>query len=389
MEEENIIETEVKETEVHGKNIDDTQGKDKKSSLALKILLCAAVGFTSGVGGTMLTLALTKGSLKGNSDVLYQSVIQTNTDGEEITNLSTQDIVENVKNSVVEITTSVKQTTIFMEQYISSGAGSGVVLSAEGLIVTNHHVIDKADEIKVRLANGEEYDAELIASDAQTDLAVLRIDADNLQPVVLGDSNALKVGENVVAIGNPLGSLGGTVTEGIISALDREITIDGQNMTLLQTSAAINPGNSGGGLFNSKGELIGIVNAKSSGSEIEGLGFAIPVNIVKEITTDLVENGKVSGRLSLGIRYYEISSVQSAMQHGVNTLGLLVSEVVPNSNAAKAGIQPNDILFEVDGEQVLTSDALKSALSSHKVGDTMTFKVVRNSQSIELSCTLE
>ena len=275
-----------------------------------------------------------------------------------------------------------------MQQYVTSGAGSGVVFSDAGLIVTNHHVIDGADEIKVRLTNGDEYDAELIASDAQSDLAVLRIDAENLTPVVLGDSDTLNVGESVIAIGNPLGSLGGTVTEGILSAKDREITIDGQSMTLLQTSAAINPGNSGGGLFNSKGELIGVVNAKSSGSDIEGLGFAIPINIAKSVVNDLVENGKVSGRITLGITYYEISSITQAMEHGVNVLGLLVSEVTPNSNAAAAGIQANDVIVEADGEQVTTSDDLRSALSSHKIGDTMTFTVVRDKEYVELSCTL-
>lgn len=382
MEEENIIETEVNETELHEvKN-------EKKASKILWLLLCALVGFASGIGGTMLTMTLSKGSISKNSDVLYQSVIQTTAGGEEVSSMSTQDIVANVKDSVVEITTSVTKTTVFLEQYVTSGAGSGVVFSKEGLIVTNHHVIEGADEIKVRLASGEEYIAELIASDAQTDLAVLRIDADNLQPAVLGDSDTLNVGESVLAIGNPLGSLGGTVTEGILSATDRDITIDGQSMTLLQTSAAINPGNSGGGLFNSRGELIGIVNAKSSGSDIEGLGFAIPINIAKSVVSDLVEKGKVSGRLTLGIKYYEISSITQAMQHGVNTLGLLVSEVTPNSNAAAAGIQANDIIIEADGQQITTSDDLKSALSSHKVGDTMTFTVVRDKEYVELSCTL-
>lgn len=206
---------------------------------------------------------------------------------------------------------------------------------------------------------------------------------------MVGDSSTLKVGEDVVAIGNPLGSLGGTVTEGILSALDREITIDDQKMTLLQTSAAINPGNSGGGLFNAKGELIGIVNAKSSGSGIEGLGFAIPVNEMKSVVEDLVETGKVQGRLALGIRYYEISSVQQAMKHGVNTLGLLVSEVEANSNADRAGIQANDIIVEVDGEQITTKEDLASILNNHKVGDNMDITVVRNKEYVNLSVTLQ
>lgn len=382
MDDENIVETEVHETEIK-----EEKKEKKNKSKVIWIFICALVGFVSGIGGTFLTLQLS-GGISSNTDVIYQSVVQTNEDGEAVDEMSTVDVVENVKDSIVEITTSKTETTVFLQQYVTSGAGSGVVFSDAGLIVTNHHVIDGADEIKVRLTNGDEYEAELIASDAQSDLAVLRIDAENLTPVVLGDSDTLNVGESVIAIGNPLGSLGGTVTEGILSAKDREITIDGQSMTLLQTSAAINPGNSGGGLFNSKGELIGVVNAKSSGSDIEGLGFAIPINIAKSVVNDLVENGKVSGRITLGITYYEISSITQAMEHGVNVLGLLVSEVTPNSNAAAAGIQANDVIVEADGEQVTTSDDLRSALSSHKIGDTMTFTVVRDKEYVELSCTL-
>ncbi len=382
MDDENIVETEVHETEIK-----EEKKEKKNKSKVIWIFICALVGFVSGIGGTFLTLQLS-GGISSNTDVIYQSVVQTNEDGEAVDEMSTVDVVENVKDSIVEITTSKTETTVFLQQYVTSGAGSGVVFSDAGLIVTNHHVIDGADEIKVRLTNGDEYDAELIASDAQSDLAVLRIDAENLTPVLLGDSDTLNVGESVIAIGNPLGSLGGTVTEGILSAKDREITIDGQSMTLLQTSAAINPGNSGGGLFNSKGELIGVVNAKSSGSDIEGLGFAIPINIAKSVVNDLVENGKVSGRITLGITYYEISSITQAMKHGVNVLGLLVSEVTPNSNAAAAGIQANDVIVEADGEQVTTSDDLRSALSSHKIGDTMTFTVVRDKEYVELSCTL-
>ncbi len=363
--------------------------KEKKTPKLLLVLLCAAVGFASGLGGAMLALSLFGNNNVVTKDVLYQSVIQTDIDGNTITDLSASDVVANVKDSVVEITTSTIRYGTFMGQYVSSGAGSGVILSKEGLIVTNHHVIDNATEIKVKLTNGEEHKATLIASDAQTDLAVLRITADDLKPAVLGDSDTMRVGETVYAIGNPLGSLGGSVSEGIVSAKDREIKIDGQNMILLQTSAAVNPGNSGGGLFNSKGELVGIVNAKSSGEDIEGIGFAIPISIAKGIVEDLTTTGKVSGRLVLGISYYEISNLSTAVKYGVNTLGLLVGEVSPNSNASKAGLKPNDVIVEVDGNQVTTADDLKVALNKHKVGDKMTFTVVREKEYIELSVTLK
>ena len=346
------------------------------------------LGFTSGIGGSLVAnTLLNKNGLQ--NDIIYQSVILSDENGNEVDALSVKDIVINVKNSVVEITTSVTKTSLFMGQYVTSGAGSGVILSKEGLIVTNHHVINEADEISVRLSNGETHKATLIDSDVQTDLAVIRIDAENLQPAVLGNSDDMYVGDAVYAIGNPLGSLGGTVTEGILSAKDREITIEGQSMTLLQTSAAINPGNSGGGLFNSKGELIGVVNAKSSGSDIEGLGFAIPIDVAKTVVNDLVETGKVSGRLTLGIGYYEINSLTDAMKYGVNALGLLVSEVEPNSNASSAGIKVNDVIVEVDGKQVATTDDLRSALTKHKTGDTMKFVVLRNRDYVELSVVLK
>lgn len=384
MEENNIYDAQVFEHEIK------YQKKEKKTSKLGLILLCTILGFVSGFGGSIVGMTLLNKNGNGTqNDVIYQSVILSDEDGNEVDSLSAKDIVANVKESVVEITTSVTKTSMFMGQYVTSGAGSGVILSEEGLIVTNHHVIEDADEISVRLSNGNEYNATLIASDSQTDLAVIRIDAEDLQPAVLGSSTDMSVGDSVYAIGNPLGSLGGTVTEGILSAKDREITIDGQNMTLLQTSAAINPGNSGGGLFNSKGELIGIVNAKSSGSDIEGLGFAIPIDIAKSVVSDLVETGKVSGRLVLGISYYEITSLTDAMKYGVNALGLLVGEVTVDSNASRAGIQVNDVIVEVDGEQVTTSDDLKNSLSKHKSGDTMKFVVLRDRDYVELSVVLE
>lgn len=382
MEENNIYDAYVYENEMkHPK-------KEKKTSKVGLVILCLVLGFTSGIGGSLVAnTLLNKNGLQ--NDIIYQSVILSDENGNEVDALSVKDIVINVKNSVVEITTSVTKTSLFMGQYVTSGAGSGVILSKEGLIVTNHHVINEADEISVRLSNGETHKATLIASDVQTDLAVIRIDAENLQPAVLGNSDDMYVGDAVYAIGNPLGSLGGTVTEGILSAKDREITIEGQSMTLLQTSAAINPGNSGGGLFNSKGELIGVVNAKSSGSDIEGLGFAIPIDVAKTVVNDLVETGKVSGRLTLGIGYYEINSLTDAMKYGVNALGLLVSEVEPNSNASSAGIKVNDVIVEVDGKQVATTDDLRSALTKHKAGDTMKFVVLRNRDYVELSVVLK
>lgn len=196
-------------------------------------------------------------------------------------NMSIPQVVELVADTVVEIITTNIVTDRFYGQYVTSGAGSGVIIREDGYIVTNHHVIDNARSITVRLTDGSEFSAYEVGSDVANDIAVIKINATGLTPA-RGSNKQLMVGQDVIAIGNPLGTLGGTVTNGIISALDRKIKVDGYEMTLMQTNAAINPGNSGGGLFNMSGELIGIVNAKQSDTGIEGLGFAIPIGVVNE-----------------------------------------------------------------------------------------------------------
>lgn len=191
----------------------------------------------------------------------------------------------------LEITTESVQTGSYFNQYVATGAGSGVIISADGYIVTNDHVISGANSIAVRLHDGTTLDAALVATDAKTDLAVIRVQAQELIPATLGTSADLVVGQPVVAIGNPLGRLGGTVTDGIISAKDRVISIDGEHMTLLQTNAAVNPGNSGGGLFDAQARLVGVVNSKSSGSDVEGLGFAIPIDTARPVIEQLITQG--------------------------------------------------------------------------------------------------
>ena len=219
-------------------------------------------------------------------------------------NLSLPDVVELVKDSVVEIATEISN---YVGRRVISGAGSGVIIGVSNdkktaYIVTNNHVISGADTIMVRLTNGNEYEAVLCGADSITDIAVLTITPDEDVTVAqLGSSASLRIGETVIAIGNPLGELGGTVTEGIISGLAREVAIDGIPMTLLQTSAPVNPGNSGGGLFNMRGELIGIVNAKSSGANIDNIGFAIPIDTAYEIAVELIEFGYVTGRVEAGL----------------------------------------------------------------------------------------
>ena len=288
-----------------------------------------------------------------------------------------------VKDTVVEITTEMAASSSYFQQFIQSGAGSGVIISDDGYIITNNHVIDGATKITVRLTSGEEYEAKLIGTDAQADIAVIKIDVTNkITYAVIGNSDGLLVGEEVLAIGNPLGELGGSVTNGIISALDRELTIDGQTMRLLQTNAAINPGNSGGGLFNMKGELVAIVNAKSSGTGIEGLGFAIPINYAYEIATELLTNGYVSGRPALGISYIEISNYMDLMRYGVNAYGIYVYD------GGESPLQNGDRIVSFGEYEVSDSASLKNAIQQFKVGDKVEIMVARGGKFTKLTVTL-
>lgn len=301
------------------------------------------------------------------------------------TPLSISDIAKLTVNSIVEITTETVTTSSRMRQYVSEGAGSGVIVSKDGYIVTNNHVIDGASKITVKTSDKKNYTATLVGKDAKTDLAVIKITASNLQAVVYGDSSKLVVGELAVAIGNPLGELGGTVTEGIISALNRDITIDGQTMNLLQTSAAINPGNSGGGLFNEYGELIGVVNAKSSGSDIEGLGFAIPVNTVIEIVEDMIKYGYVQGRVDTGLTLIDILDSQTARRYRLQSTGVYVQQVTDSSSELKAG----DRIVSVDGTEVSNSTEFKQVVEKHKVGDTLNLTISRGGSNLQVKLTLK
>ena len=220
-------------------------------------------------------------------------------------------------------------------------------------------------------------------------MAVLKINASGLRPVTFGDSDNLNVGETAVAIGNPLGELGGTVTNGIISAKDRSITLDNQQMTLLQTNAAINPGNSGGGLFNSRGELIGMVVAKSSGSDVEGLGFAIPSNLVSKIAQELIANGYVTGRPALGVTVLSIENAQTAMQYGVSSLGVYITDVESGSAADKAGLQAGDRIISINNLVVESFADLSAALDNYAVGDTVEIMVSRGGSTVTVSLTLQ
>ena len=297
-------------------------------------------------------------------------------------NLTYADVVALVENSVVEITTNYVVSGTMFSQYVSSGAGSGVIVSQAnnvGYIVTNNHVIEGATKIIVRLKDGTELEATLVGTDSMTDLAVLTVKTDiELTTASFGESDKLVVGQEVLAIGNPLGELGGTVTNGIVSALEREVNIDGEKMTLLQTNAAVNPGNSGGGLFDMYGRLIGIVNAKSSGDDVEGLGFAIPINTVYKIITELIEHGYVRGRPALSI------TVSVARQQYFMQYYTYIYVTDPGNTA----LQVNDILYAIEGTEITSSDDISSAISGKTVGDKVEIVVLRNKKEVKVEVEL-
>ncbi len=299
------------------------------------------------------------------------------------TDLDVSEVYSRNAESVVEIRTESVQSAGRMGQYIVAGAGSGVIITADGYVVTNNHVINGAQTIIVRTNNGANFNARLIGRDVRTDIAVLKIEAFGLKPVVFGDSSKLTIGEPAIAIGNPLGELGGTVTEGIISALDRDIVVDGEVMNLLQTSAAVNPGNSGGGLFNNRGELIGIVNAKSGGLGVEGLGFAIPINTAAGVIEQIIDYGYVPGRPVLGVRLIDITDPGTAMYYQVRNTGVYVYE-----SMALNGLQTADRIISIDDREVRSTLDVRAIIEQYEVGETVKVVVERGISEVELYITL-
>ena len=267
---------------------------------------------------------------------------------------------------------------------------SGIV-SSDGYILTCAHVVSGASNITVSIGD-KDYPATLVGEDTTSDIAVVKVDATGLTPATVGNSDNLKVGESVMAVGNPLGELGGTVTSGIVSALNRSVSIQGSSsvntMSLIQMDASVSPGNSGGGLFNMNGELVGIVNAKSSDSDAEGLGFAIPVNDAVKVAQELLENGYVTGRPYLGISYFAVTDAQTAAQLGVNAYGVYIVEVVKGGPADKAGLQAGDRIVSVDGSEVATQSDLGTLMQNHKAGDTIEITVARGGQMQTVNVTL-
>ena len=305
------------------------------------------------------------------------------TDGEREAK-SVVDIAAEVGPSVVMVTTTSTVNTIFGSS-LQQGSGSGIIISADGYVITNNHVIEGAQMVKVTLSDGTEMPAQIIGADAETDLSVLKIDdADNLTVATMGDSDKLQVGELAIAIGNPLGAqLTGTVTQGVISAVNRTVEAsDNTYVNLIQTDAAINQGNSGGALVNGYGEVIGINTVKYAASGVEGIGFAIPINDAMPIARDLIEKGYVSGRPLIGVSLIEVTEQLAYMNN--LPVGLYVSDITPDSAAEIGGVRRGDVIIKADGKEVKTVDELNELRDTKKVGDSMVLEIYRSGRHMEI-----
>ena len=323
---------------------------------------------------------------QNSSNLLYTESSNTN-------EMSISDVVAAVEDSVVAITVEIENTTTYMYSnysYTSEAKGSGVIISPDGYIVTNNHVIEGATAVYVTLANGESYDATIIGSDDFTDLGLIKIEATGLTAAQFGNSDEIRKGDTAIIIGNPLGYLDGSVSSGIISATGRTLDFsDGTTLhNLIQTDAAVNPGNSGGGLFDSHGALVGIVCAKSSSTEVEGLGFAIPVSTVRTVVQDLVDYGYVTGRPALGINAMEVHDAYTAMLNQLPRLGVYVTGFISSEAENGSGRQIGDCIFSINCVEVTRSDEILAAIYSLEVGDTVEVVVYRNSEMVTVQTTL-
>lgn len=386
---------------IHPVQTDVPAAPKKKASVLTRrmalLLMCGSVTASGvlGFGGGVLAVRLNDtdtATVSLTSDITASDAVAPTAGSVQSApvsgqSMSVSQIVQNVSNTVVAISTEVTSSNGW-NQYSGTCSGSGVIISPDGYIVTNNHVVEDANSISVQLMDGSSYDARLIGTDSQTDLAVIKIEASGLTAAQIGSSDALMVGDEAIAIGNPLGELAGTVTNGIISALDREITIDGETHTVLQTNAAINQGNSGGGLFNNQGQLIGIVSAKSAGTGVEGLGYAIPIDLADPVINDLIENGYVTGRGYLGITIMDIQDAQTAFLYRVPQMGAYIASIENGSPAQAAGLKVGDCVLAVNDTEISSASELSKAIENSGSGSSVAIRVLRDGEEITCTATL-
>lgn len=359
------------------------------------------LGVISGaVAGSVMSAAITVGTMSYMSDKksavtdsavsgASQQSVQLLAEGSEKTELSTEEIAKRVGPSIVGISCTTQTQSYFGVQ-TGTSSGSGIIISADGNIMTNYHVVSGGTNIKVKLNTGNEYDATVIGGDEKTDVAVIKIKAnEELHVAALGNSDEVEVGSKAVAIGNPLASeLFGTVTQGVISGVNRTITVGQREMNLIQTDAAISPGNSGGALINKYGEVIGINSVKLVSDNAEGLGFAIPINEASTIVKDLIDYGYVKGRPVIGVSVREITKELAYYNNLLTDHGLYIMSVSEGSSAEKAGLVRGDIIVKFDGKTVNSSTEMNKLRDKHKAGDTVSITFMRGTQEKTVNLTL-
>ena len=359
-----------------------------RKGISVLIICCLLVSAMFGAGGAFWAASLIEipHHTFGSPPMRFAPM---NLDLAEATrsNLSVQEIVALAGDSVVDIRSQRATRTNAWIQQIGTSSGSGVIISTDGYIITNSHVVEDSNDIVVTLRDGSTHSARMVGFDRRTDVAVIKINAPNLTPAIFGDSDNAVIGDLAVVIGNPLGDLGGTATVGIISALNRELEIENRQLTVMQTDAAINQGNSGGGLFNQNGEFVGLVVAKSYGPGVEGLGFAIPINIAKPLAMNIIENGFVAGRPQIGIVMRNITTPEEMAGFNVELPGIYIYDVIAQ-NAIDAGLRAGDMLHYIQGVGISSFDDVTSVVQSHNIGDTLEVSVIRNGEILTFSVVL-
>lgn len=356
------------------------------------LLSCAVISAACGFGGAILAQ---NGSRTGKTTVQQSNRTATTVNVKKVdgqTLMSPAEVYSSTVNSVVSINCSAVSTNIFGQQTESASSGSGFIYTADGYIVTNQHVVANASSINVTLYNGDTYPATLVGSDSDYDVAVLKIDAKDLPAVTLGSSTDVNVGDTVMAIGNPLGELTFSMSQGIVSCVNRAINVEGTPFNMIQVDASINPGNSGGPLMNLYGEVVGIVSAKYSSyanTTVEGLGFAIPINDVQSIIKDIIENGSVGNKAYMAITAGTMTQ-QMAAQYKINaTEGVFVYSVEDGGAGDKAGLKLGDVITKLNDTQITSMEDLSAAKKGFKAGDTVTLTVLRDGQEITTQLTFD
>lgn len=383
----------------------------KKNRIGLKItalaLCCALLG--GGVGGGIVFAALNRGAdapqitqgttpppgntSSNESGGTAPSTVNLNrADGKTL--LTDKEVYDANVDSVVSINitgTTTSGSGFWRTQQPTAGAGSGFVLTPDGYIATNYHVINGADTVKVTFYSGDSYDAEIIGGDEDYDIAVIKVEAENLKPVTMGNSTQLSVGDRILVIGNPLGELTFSMTGGMVSSVNRAIDVEGVPFNMIQTDASINPGNSGGPMFNQYGQVVGIVSAKytntSSGTSAEGLGFAIPINDVAAMIQDIMTNGYVTNKPYLGVTAMSMSQDLASQFRYDITEGVFISAVDKDGAADRAGLQMGDVITKVDDHEIKNMADLTIVKKQYSAGDTVTLTVYRQGESITAELT--